>query len=38
MSDSKRTFIILPDDTKKPIVDAINAAKKSIKSKNVCIF
>ena len=33
MSDSKRTLIILPDDTKKPIVDAINAAKKSIKVK-----
>jgi cardiolipin synthase A/B len=33
MSDSKRTIIVLPDDTKKPIVDAINAAKKSIKVK-----
>jgi cardiolipin synthase len=28
-----RTIIILPDDTKKPIVDAIDAAKKSIKIK-----
>jgi cardiolipin synthase A/B len=28
-----RTIIILPDDTKKPIVDAIEAAKKSIKIK-----
>jgi cardiolipin synthase A/B len=33
MSDSKRTLMVLPDDTKKPIVDAINAAKKSIKVK-----
>ena len=33
MSDSKRTIIILPDDTKKPIVDAIDAAKKNIKIK-----
>jgi cardiolipin synthase A/B len=33
MSDFKRTIIVLPDDTKKPIVDAINAAKKSIKVK-----
>src|SRR5664279_4584996 len=33
MSDSKRTLIILPDDTKKPIVDAIDAAKSSIKIK-----
>src|SRR5450432_2904407 len=30
---STRTIIILPDDTKKPIVDAIEAAKKSIKIK-----
>ena len=33
MSDPKRTIIILPDDTKKPIIDAIDAAKKSIKIK-----
>jgi phosphatidylserine/phosphatidylglycerophosphate/cardiolipin synthase-like enzyme len=33
MSDFKRTLIILPDDTKKPIIDAINVAKKSIKVK-----
>ncbi len=32
-STSFRTIIILPDDTKKPIVDAIDAAKKSIKIK-----
>ncbi len=31
--NSGRTIIILPDDTKKPIVDAIDAAKKSIKIK-----
>ncbi len=31
--NSGRTIIILPDDTKKPIVDAIQAAKKSIKIK-----
>src|SRR5580765_1918349 len=30
---STRTIIILPDDTKKPIVDAIGAAKSSIKIK-----
>src|SRR5450432_1777008 len=30
---SIRTIIILPDDTRKPIVDAIDAAKKSIKIK-----
>ncbi|HLA59838.1 MAG TPA: phospholipase D-like domain-containing protein, partial [Puia sp.] len=30
---STRTIIILPDDTKKPIVDAIEAAKSSIKIK-----
>jgi phosphatidylserine/phosphatidylglycerophosphate/cardiolipin synthase-like enzyme len=30
---STRTIIILPDDTKKPIVDAIDAAKSSIKIK-----
>jgi phosphatidylserine/phosphatidylglycerophosphate/cardiolipin synthase-like enzyme len=33
MSDSKRTIIVLPDDTGKPIVDSINAAKKSLKIK-----
>lgn len=33
MSDTKRTIIILPDDTGKPIVDSIDAAKKSIKIK-----
>jgi phosphatidylserine/phosphatidylglycerophosphate/cardiolipin synthase-like enzyme len=33
MSDSKRTIIILPDDTKKPIIDAVDAAKKCIKIK-----
>jgi phosphatidylserine/phosphatidylglycerophosphate/cardiolipin synthase-like enzyme len=33
MSDSKRTIIVLPDDTRKPIVDSINAAKKSLKIK-----
>jgi cardiolipin synthase A/B len=33
MSDTKRTIIILPDDTRQPIVDSINAAKKSIKIK-----
>lgn len=33
MSDFKRTIIILPDDTRKPIVDSINASKKSIKIK-----
>ena len=32
-STSIRTIIILPDDTKKPIVDAIDSAKKSIKIK-----
>ncbi len=32
-STAGRTIIILPDDTKKPIVDAINAATKSIKIK-----
>jgi len=32
-SSSNRTIIILPDDTKKPIIDAIEAAKKSIKIK-----
>jgi cardiolipin synthase A/B len=32
-STSLRTIIILPDDTKKPIVDAIDAAKKTIKIK-----
>src|SRR5450755_4061219 len=32
-SNSLRTIIILPDDTKKPIVDAIDTAKKSIKIK-----
>ena len=32
-SNSSRTIIILPDDTKKPIVDAIDAAKNSIKIK-----
>ena len=31
--NSSRTIIILPDDTKKPIVDAIESAKKSIKIK-----
>jgi cardiolipin synthase A/B len=31
--NASRTIIILPDDTKKPIVDAIDAAKKSIKIK-----
>ncbi len=31
--NSGRTIIILPDDTKKPIIDAIDAAKKSIKIK-----
>jgi cardiolipin synthase A/B len=31
--NSGRTIIILPDDTKKPIIDAIEAAKKSIKIK-----
>jgi cardiolipin synthase A/B len=30
---SFRTIIVLPDDTKKPIVDAIDGAKKSIKIK-----
>jgi cardiolipin synthase A/B len=30
---STRTIIVLPDDTKKPIVDAIEAAKKSIQIK-----
>ncbi len=30
---SKRAIIILPDDTRKPIVDAIDAAEKSIKIK-----
>jgi cardiolipin synthase A/B len=33
MTDFTRTIIILPDDTRKPIVDAISAAKKSIKIK-----
>ena len=32
-SNSKRTIIILPDDTKKPIVEAIESAKKSIRIK-----
>lgn len=32
-SSAERTVIILPDDTRKPIVDAINAATKSIKIK-----
>jgi cardiolipin synthase len=32
-SNSVRTIIVLPDDTRKPIVDAINAAQKSIKVK-----
>ena len=32
-NSSTRTIIILPDDTKKPIVDAIDAAKSSIKIK-----
>jgi cardiolipin synthase len=32
-NSSTRTIIILPDDTRKPIVDAIEAAKKSIKIK-----
>ncbi len=30
---SYRTIIILPDDTGKPILDAINAAKKSLRIK-----
>ena len=29
----KRSVIVLPDDTGKPIVDAINAAKKSLRIK-----
>jgi cardiolipin synthase A/B len=33
MPGINRTIIILPDDTKKPIVDAIDAAKESIKIK-----
>ena len=33
MSNSKRTILILPDDTKKPIIDAIESAGKSIKIK-----
>jgi cardiolipin synthase len=33
MPNSSRTIIILPDDTKKPIIDAIESAKKSIKIK-----
>ena len=32
-TSSSRTIIILPDDTKKPIIDAISGAKKSIKIK-----
>ncbi len=32
-SNASRTIIILPDDTKKPIVDAIDAAKNSLKIK-----
>jgi cardiolipin synthase A/B len=32
-SNASRTIIVLPDDTKKPIVDAINSAKKSIRIK-----
>jgi polyphosphate kinase len=32
-STSNRTIIILPDDTKKPIVDAIDSAKTSLKIK-----
>jgi cardiolipin synthase A/B len=32
-STSNRTIIILPDDTKKPIIDAIESAKRSIKIK-----
>jgi cardiolipin synthase A/B len=32
-SNAIRTIIVLPDDTRKPIVDAINAAQKSIKVK-----
>jgi cardiolipin synthase A/B len=32
-SNASRTVIILPDDTKKPIVDAIDAAKTSLKIK-----
>jgi phosphatidylserine/phosphatidylglycerophosphate/cardiolipin synthase-like enzyme len=30
---SKRSLIVLPDDTGKPIIDAINAAKKSLRIK-----
>jgi len=33
MSNFNRTIIVLPDDTKKPIVDAIESAKKSIRIK-----
>ena len=32
-SNASRTVIILPDDTKKPIVDAIDSAKTSLKIK-----
>ena len=32
-SNASRSIIVLPDDTRKPIVDAINAAAKSIKIK-----
>jgi cardiolipin synthase len=32
-SNSNRTILILPDDTKKPIIDAIESAKKTIKIK-----
>ena len=32
-SNASRTIIVLPDDTRKPIVDAIDAAEKSIKIK-----
>ena len=32
-SNASRSIIVLPDDTRKPIVDAINAAVKSIKIK-----
>ena len=30
---SHRSIIVLPDDTGKPIIDAINAAKKSVRVK-----
>jgi len=33
MSDAKRTIIVMPDDTRQPIVDSIDAAKKSIRIK-----